>query len=55
MRTARWMIERKYERDREVLQVIEVYGVGENKETVKKENKRWSYERSLLLVEGGAE
>lgn len=42
--TPRWMIERK--------RVIEVYAENENKELVKSENKQWSYERELLLVEG---
>lgn len=51
--TPRWMIERKRaNNDQEVLQVIEVYAEGENKELVKSENKQWSYERELLMVEG---
>lgn len=50
--TPRWMIERKYaNREREVLQVIEVYAEGENKEIVKSENKKWTYKKELLLVE----
>lgn len=49
--TPRWMVERTYANEfREVLTVIEVYAVGENKETVKKENKHWKHKRRLLRV-----
>lgn len=49
--TPRWLVERKYENNnREVLQVVEVYAEGENKEIVKKENKKWTHERKLLLL-----
>lgn len=48
----RWMIERKYENNRELLQVITVYAEGENKELVKSENKQWTYKKELLMVEG---
>ena len=51
MATPRWMIERKHLKNRELLQVIEVYAVGENKELVKKENRKWSHKRRLLLIE----
>ena len=44
----RWMIERKYERDRELLQIVEVYAPHENKELVKKENRRWTHKRHLI-------
>jgi len=48
----RWMIERKRtNRDHEVLQVVEIYAEGENKELVKLENKHWTYKKELLLVE----
>lgn len=46
----RWMIERNYERNREILQLVEVYAEGENKETVKAENRQWTHKRHLLLV-----
>lgn len=50
--TPRWMIQRKYKDNcHELLQVITVYAPGENKEIVKKENREWTYERELLLVE----
>lgn len=51
MRTPRWMIERQYENNRELLQIVEVYAVGENKELVKKENKQWTHKRRLLLID----
>lgn len=44
------MIERKYERDRQLLQIVEVYAPNETKEIVKRENKRWSYKRELIRV-----
>lgn len=47
----RWMIERKaVNRDREILQVIEVYAPGENKELVKAENKKWTHKRHLIRI-----
>lgn len=47
----RWMIERKYKNScHEILQIVEVYAEGENKELVKKENKQWTHRRELLLV-----
>ena len=49
--TPRWMIERKQLKNRELLQVIEIYAEGENKELVKSENRKWSHKRRLLLVE----
>lgn len=50
--TPRWMIERNYTNNtREILQIVEVYAEGETKEVVKKENKRWTYKKELLLVE----
>lgn len=48
MTKPRWMIERKYERNRELLQIVEVYAEGENKETVKRENRRWMYKMYLI-------
>lgn len=45
----RWMIGRKaISTDRELLQVVEIYAKGENKETVKHENKIWTYEREKI-------
>ena len=50
--TPRWMVERKaINRERELLQVVEVYAVGENKETVKAENRKWTHKRRLLLID----
>ena len=49
--TPRWMVERKYEKNRELLQIVEVYAVGEKKELVKKENRQWTHKRRLLLVD----
>lgn len=49
--TPRWMIERKHLKNRELLQVIEVYAEGENKELVKSENRQWTHKRELLLIE----
>jgi len=51
MITPRWMIERKYAKGDELLLVIEVYAVGENKELVKAENRKWTHKRKLLLTE----
>lgn len=48
MSKPRWMIERKYERNRELLQIVEVYAESENKETVKRENRRWTHKRYLI-------
>lgn len=46
----RWMVERNaVNKDCELLQVVEVYSSGENKETVKKENRQWTYRRSLVF------
>ena len=42
------MIERKYERDRQLLQIVEVYAPNESKEVVKRENEQWSYTRELI-------
>lgn len=47
----RWSVERRVATvDRELLQVVEVYAPGENKEKVKQENKPWSYRRELILI-----
>lgn len=47
----RWMVERKVASiDRELLQVVEVYAEGENKELVKQENRQWTHRRELVLV-----
>jgi len=48
MSKPRWMIERKYERNRKLYQLVEVYAEGENKETVKRENRRWTHKRHLI-------
>lgn len=48
MAKPRWMIERKYAKDGQLLRVIEVYAPGENKETVKAENRRWTHKRYLI-------
>lgn len=46
----RWMIERKYDNgQRELLQIVEVYAENENRELVKRENKKWSYKRTLII------
>lgn len=48
--TPRWMIERNFANwEREALQTIEVYAVGENKELVKAENRKWTHKRHLIL------
>lgn len=49
--TPRWMIERKRIKDNELLQVVEIYAVKENKEKVKKENRKWTHKRKLLLID----
>ncbi|MEK3888084.1 hypothetical protein [Bacillus sp. FSL K6-3431] len=49
--SVRWSIERKAKSlDNELLQVVEVYAPGENKEAVKQKNKQWSYRRELILI-----
>lgn len=46
----RWMIERKaINREEDVLQIIELYAPGENKELVKQENKKWTHKRELII------
>ena len=48
--TPRWMIERKsINSDRDLLQVIEIYAPGEDKELVKQENKQSTSKRSLII------
>lgn len=47
---ARWMIERKYATKEDVLSIIEVYAPGENKELVKKENKKYTHKRKLIIT-----
>lgn len=50
--TPRWMVKRKgITNSNEELQIIEIYAEGEKLELVKKENRKWTYERELLLVE----
>lgn len=49
--SARWMIERKYATKEDILTVIEVYAPGENKELVKKENKKYTHKRELIITE----
>ena len=50
--TPRWITDRNYKNStHETLQVITVYAPGENKELVKKENKKWTHRRELVLVE----
>ena len=52
MTAPRWMIERQFaNREREVLHRIEVYAEGDNKELVKKENRKYTHKRRLLLVD----
>ena len=48
MAKPRWMIERKYVKNRKLYQLVEVYAEGENKETVKAENRRWTHKRYLI-------
>ncbi len=46
----RWMVERTFANsEREALQTAIVYAEGENKETVKEENRQWTHKRSLLI------
>lgn len=50
--TPRWVTERLYANgEGDYLQVVTVYAEGENKETVKRENRDWTYRRKLLLIE----
>lgn len=50
----RWAVERKARtHEGDLLQVVEVYAEGENKELIKRENRQWSYQRSLLLLDRG--
>lgn len=47
----RWSVERKaLTWDGELLQVVEVYAPGENKEVVKAENRQYTHRRELLLI-----
>lgn len=49
MEKPRWMITRKGRTyDGEELAIVEVYSPGENKEIVKKENRRWTHKRYLI-------
>lgn len=49
MSKPRWMITRKGRTyDGEELTIVEVYTTNENKETVKKENKKWTHKRYLI-------
>ncbi len=48
---ARWSVERKAATNEgDLLQVVEVYAPGENKEVVKAENRQYTHRRELLLV-----
>lgn len=48
---ARWSVEWKARtRDGELLQVVEIYAPGENKEVVKAENRQYTHRRELLLI-----
>ena len=52
MRTPRWQIDRLiYNNDHDVLQVVQVYAVGEIKEQVKAENRHRAHKRKLLLID----
>ena len=45
----RWMITRKgCTYDGEELTIVEIYAPNENKELVKKENRRWTHKRQLI-------
>lgn len=45
----RWMVTRKgMSFEGEELTIIEIYKEGENKEQVKKENRRWTHKRELI-------
>lgn len=46
----RWMVERKCERNRELLQVVIVYPEGTNKEEVKEENRIYTHKRTLITL-----
>ncbi|GIN97847.1 hypothetical protein J6TS1_37170 [Siminovitchia terrae] len=49
---ARWSVERKARTNEgDLLQVVEVYAPGENKEVVKAENRQYTHRRELLFVE----
>jgi len=49
MAKPRWMVTRKGRTfDDEELTIIEVYAAHENKELVKRENRRWTHERYLI-------
>lgn len=49
MAKPRWMITRKGRIfDDEELTIIEVYAPNENKELVKRENRRWTHKRNLI-------
>ncbi|GGN64410.1 hypothetical protein [Oceanobacillus indicireducens] len=51
--TPRWMVQRKgTTNSNEELQIVTIYAEGEKLELVKKENRKWTYERKLLLVKG---
>lgn len=46
----RWVIDRTYEKDYELLQKVIVYEEGITKEQVKQENKEWTHERHKIKV-----
>lgn len=49
MAKPRWMIQRKgMTRDNDELAIVEVYAPNENKELVKRENKKWTHKRYLI-------
>lgn len=51
MRVPRWYTNRLiYNRDNEILQLVQVYAHGENKELVKQENRNVKHKRNLLIV-----
>ncbi len=51
MITTRWSVERKAATNEgDLLQVVEVYAPGENKEVVKAENRQYTHRRELLLI-----
>lgn len=47
---SRWMVERKYIKDKKIMQIVEVYCPDENEELVEKENKQWSYNKELIEI-----
>lgn len=51
--SVRWMVERRYEKNRELYQLVEIYADGEDKEIVKKENRKWTHKRRLIKVDDG--